>query len=153
MNRVVKGMLIGCGALALSASAFAQDYGRPPERSNFQDRDRDRGYWDRDRLAREYRGAFYDRLQVDLDRAERNRYLRGDDIRRFDRARREVGDFQAKWSRGVFDAREMDNAIGAVQRVVEIQALHRDDRDALREDLARMRSFRAHMQERREERR
>ena len=37
------------------------------------------GYWDRDRLAREYRTAFYDRLQADLDRAEHTRYLRGDD--------------------------------------------------------------------------
>jgi len=146
MNRVVRGLLIGCGALALSAGAFAQDYGRP-ERSNFQGRDRG-GYWDRDRLAREYRGAFYDRLQDDLSRAERSRYLRGDDIRRFDRARREVGEFQAKWTRGVFDPREMDQAIGAVQRVVEIPALRRDDREALREDLGRMRSFRAHMENR-----
>jgi hypothetical protein len=148
MNRVVRGLLIGCGALALSAGAFAQDYGRP-ERSNFQGRDRDRGgFWDRDRLAREYRGAFYDRLQDDLTRAERSRYLRGDDIRRFDRARREVGEFSAKWTRGVFDPREMDQAIAAVQRVVEIPALRRDDREALREDLGRMRSFRNHMEAR-----
>ena len=147
MNRVVKGMLIGCGALALSVSAVAQDYGGP--RSSFQDRDRDRGYWDRDRMMREYRGAFYDRLQSDLDRAERNRYLRGDDIRRFDRARREVGEFSAKWSRGMFDPHEMDSAIASVQRVVDIPALHRDDRDALRDDLARMRAFRAHMEGRR----
>jgi hypothetical protein len=150
MNRVVKGMMIGCGAIVLSAGAFAQDYGRP-ERSNFQDRDRDRdrGFWDRDRLMREYRGAFYDRLQGDLSRAERNRYLRGDDLRRFDRAHREVGEFQAKWSRGIFDPREMDQAIDSVRRVTDIPALHRDDRDALLDDLARMRSFRAHMEGRR----
>jgi hypothetical protein len=150
MKRVVKGLLIGCGALALTAGAFAQDYGRP-ERSNFQDRDRDRdrGYWDRDRLAREYRAVFYDRLQDDLARAERDRYLRGDDLRKFDRARREVGEFQAKWSRGIFDPREMDEAIASVQRVVDIPALRRDHREALREDLRRMREFRAHMEGRR----
>src|ERR1017187_7085593 len=139
MKRVVKGILIGCGLLALAAGAIAQD--------------RDRGYWDHDRLAREYRTAFYDRLQVDLDRAEHARYLTGDDIRRFDRARHEVADFSAKWSHGIFDAREMDNAIASVQRVADIPALHRDDRAALLEDLARMRSFRAHMEGRREERR
>jgi hypothetical protein len=139
-------LVIGCGALVLSVGAFAQDYGRPGS-SSFQDRDR--GYWDRERLAREYRGAFYDRLQVDLDRAERARYLRGDDIHRFDRAHREVGEFQAKWSRGIFDPREMDSAIASVQRVVDIPTLRRDDRDALRDDLARMRSFRAHMEGRR----
>ena len=151
MNRIVKGLLIGCGALALTAGAFAQDYGRPGDRSYFQDRDRDRdrGPWDRDRLMREYRGGFYDRLQSDLARAEHSRYLRGDDIGRFDRAHREVGEFQAKWSRGIFDPREMDQAIASVQRVVDIPGLHRDDRDALRDDLARMRSFRAHMEGRR----
>ena len=85
----------------------------------------------------------------DLDRAERARYLRGDDIRRFDRAHHEVGEFSAKWSRGVFDPREMDEAIASVQRVVEIPTLHREDREALRDDLARMRSFRAHMEGRR----
>jgi len=143
MNRVVKGLLIGCGALALSAGAFAQDYSRP-ERSNFQDRGR--GGWNNERMMREYRTAFYDRLQKDLDRAEHARYLRGDDIQRFDRAHKEVGEFSAKWSRGLFDAREMDQAIASVQNVVEIRNLRRDDREALRQDLARMRSFRAHME-------
>jgi hypothetical protein len=132
----------------MSAGAFAQDYGRP-ERSNFQDRDHDRGFWDRERLMREYRGAFYDRLQSDLDRAEHARYLREDDFRRFDRARHEVGEFSAKWSRGVFDPREMDSAIASVQSVVDIRGLHRDDRDALRDDVGRMRAFRAHMEGRR----
>ena len=133
MKRILAGLLLGCGLLTLCASAFAQD----------------RGYWDRERLAREYRNAFYDRLQVDLDRAEHARYLSGEDYRRFDRAHREVGEFQAKWSRGVFDPREMDSAIASVQRVVDIPGLHRDDREALREDLARMRAFRAHMEGRR----
>jgi hypothetical protein len=149
MIRIVKALVIGCGALALSVGAFAQNYSRPDYRSSFQERGRDRGFWERERLMREYRGAYYDRLQDDLARAERSRYLRGDDLRRFDRARREVGEFQAKWSRGVFDAREMDEAIASVQRVAEIRGLRRDDREALREDLGRMRAFRAHMEGRR----
>jgi hypothetical protein len=133
MKRVVKGILIGCGLLALTAGAIAQD----------------RGYWDRDRLMREYRTAFYDRLQADLDRAEHTRYLRGDDYRKFDKAHHEVADFAAKWSRGIFDPREMDGAIASVQRVANIPTLHREDRDALFDDVARMRSFRAHMEGRR----
>jgi hypothetical protein len=133
MNRIVKRILIGCGLLAMAAGAFAQD----------------RGYWDRDRLMREYRTAFYDRLQVDLDRAEHARYLTGEDYRRFDKAHREVAEFAAKWSRGIFDPHEMDAAIASVQRVADIRGLHREDRDALFEDLARMRSFRAHMEGRR----
>src|SRR6476659_743926 len=130
MKRIVKTVLIGCGAIALSGSVFAQDYGRPRERSNFQDRDRDRGPWNHERLGREYRTSFYDRLESDLNRAEQNRYLRGNDIQTFDRARKEVREFSAKWSRGVFDSREMDQAIRAVQRVVGIRSLHRDDREA-----------------------
>jgi hypothetical protein len=150
MKRVVTGLLLGSSVLALSAGAFAQDYGRPGERSYFQDRDRrDGGYWDHDRLIREYRGAFYDRLQADLSRAEHDRYLRGDDFARFDRAHHEVAEFSAKWSRGIFDAREMDSAIASVQRVVDIPPLRRDDREALREDLRRMRAFRAHIEGRR----
>lgn len=132
MKRVVKGLLISCGVLAMAACAFGQG-----------------GYWDHDRMMREYRTAFYDKLQADLDRAEHARYLSGDDYHRFDRARHEVGDFAAKWSRGIFDPHEMDNAIGSVQRVADIRGLHRDDRDALFDNLARMRSFRAHMEGRR----
>jgi hypothetical protein len=147
MKRFVTGLLIGCAAFTLCAGAFAQDYGRAGQGSYFQDRDR--GYWDRDRMMREYRTAFYDRLQRDLDRAERSRYLSGEDLRRFDRAHREVAEFSAKWSRGFFDPREMDSAVASVQRVVDIPALRRDDREALREDLGRMRSFRAHMEGRR----
>lgn len=139
MKRFVKAVLISWGLLALCVGAFAQDRDR--------DRDHDRGFWDRDRMMREYRGAFYDRLQDDLARAETARYLRGDDLRKFDRAHREVGEFQAKWSRGIFDPREMDEAIGSVQRVADIPTLRREDREHLREDLARMRSFRAHMEE------
>jgi Ni/Co efflux regulator RcnB len=153
MNRVVKGLLVGCGALALSAgaftpAAFAQNHGRSYFQDRDRDYDRDRG-WDHERIVREYRGAFYDRLQDDLARAENAHYLRGEDLHRFDVAHREVGKFQQKWSRGVFDRGDMDDAIASVQRVLNIPGLRRDDREALREDLARMRGFRAHMQGRR----
>jgi hypothetical protein len=84
-----------------------------------------------------------------LARAESARYLRGDDFRKFDRAHHEVGEFQAKWSRGIFDPRDMDSAIASVQRVIDIPVLRRDDREALRYDLGRMREFRAHMEGRR----
>jgi hypothetical protein len=152
MKLLLKGIISVCGALALSAGASAQSYGRVGV-AYFQDRDHDRdgdrddrGTWDRERMAREYRGAFYDRLQGDLDRAERAGYLRGDDFKRFDRAHHEVGEFQAKWSRGVFDPHEMDEAIASVQRVMDIATLRHEDHEALREDLFNMRRFRAHME-------
>lgn len=132
MKRVITGFLLGCSLLLPATSALAQP-----------------GYWQHERLQREWRRGFYDRLQADLSRAERARYLRGDDLARFDRAHREVSEFAAKWGRGVFDAREMDEAIASVQRVVDIPSLRRDNREALREDLRRMREFRAHMEGRR----
>ena len=157
MNRVVKGLLIGCGAVVLSSTAitpraFAQNSGRSyfQDRDHDRDRDYDRGRdVDHGRMGREYRGAFYDRLQDDLARAENAHYLRGEDLRRFSDAHHEVGRFQAKWSRGVFDRDDMDGAIASVQRVIDIPGLRRDDREALREDIARMRQFRAHMEGRR----
>jgi hypothetical protein len=149
MNLLLKGLVSVCGVLALTAGASAQSYGRV-DHAYFQDRDHDRDdHWDHDRLAREYRGAFYDRLQADLDRGQRAGYLREDDLRRFERAHREVGEFQAKWSRGVFDSHEMDEAIASVQRVLDIPSLRHEDREALREDLFNMRRFRAHMEGRR----
>ena len=38
---------------------------------------------------------------------------------------------------------------GPVQRVIDIRVLHREDRDALMDDAARMRAFRAHIEGRR----
>jgi hypothetical protein len=158
MKHLAKGLIVTFGAFLLTAGASAQNYSNHA-RTYFQDRDRDgdrgrdgdrdRGQWDRERMAREYRGAFYDRLQADLTRAESARYLRGDEFGRIQRAHREVSEFQSKWSRGVFDAHEMDSAIASVQRVLDIPSLHQDDREALRDDLFAMRRFRAHMEGRR----
>jgi hypothetical protein len=83
-----------------------------------------------------------ERVMSDLDRAQSNsRFDRGD-RGRFDRARKEVFDFQRKWSAGRYDRRELDQAIASVQRVVELRSIHARDRAALMEDVSRMREFR-----------
>lgn len=145
MNRLLTGIITACGALAMSAGAFAQvqNYSRAGI-AYLQDRD-DQA-WDQQRLSREYRGAFYDRLQADLDRAEHAGYLRGEEFGRIQKAHREVAEFQSKWSRGVFSPHDMDAAIASVQRVFDIHALRPEDHDALRDDLFAMRRFRAHME-------
>jgi hypothetical protein len=136
MTRPRKPLIALCGALILGFGAYAQD----------RDRDRDEGgFWDPARMVREYRGAFYDRLQTDLSRAEGSGYVKGDDFDRFSKAHKEVAQFQAKWSRGVFDRSDMDSAIEAVQKVSDLKSLRSEDREALREDLFAMRRFRAHM--------
>lgn len=94
---------------------------------------------------RDYRDAFYNRLQSDLARAANHGYLRGKDLRRFRQASEEIQEFQNKWARGRYDRHELDDAIAATQRVANLPGLDYRDRAALNEDLARMRDFRARM--------
>lgn len=105
------------------------------------DRDDRRSYGD-------YRSSFYDRLESDLSRAAHNGYLRGGDWDRFRKAQKEINEFQDKWSRGRYDKHELDDAIAATQRVVDIRTLNARDRDAIQDDLARMRAFRERMNHR-----
>lgn len=144
MNRLLTGIITACGALTLSAGVAAHNFSRAGV-AYFQGRD-DQSPWNQERMEREYRGAFYDRLQSDLDRAERAGYLRGGDFDRIQKAHREVAEFQSKWSRGVFNPHDMDSAIASVQRVEDLHALRPEDHDALRDDLFAMRRFRAHME-------
>jgi hypothetical protein len=118
--------LAGSGLLlmALSASAQPRDYPGGYER-------------------REYNRSPMDRVIYDLNRAESNSRLDWSDHKRFDRARRDIADFERKWSSGRFDRRELDEAIGSVQRVVDSRWLNPRDRAALVDDLYRMREFRA----------
>ena len=116
-------------ALALGAllifglSANAQDW-----------RYRDRGY-DREPL---------NRVRADLERAAHDMYyLSGGEMRRLNKAREEIGEFQSKWERGRYDRHELDDVIGSVQHVVDHNRLQPRDRDYLLEDLARLREFRA----------
>ncbi|MDQ6675672.1 MAG: hypothetical protein M3Z09_00080 [Acidobacteriota bacterium] len=127
------------GILLLAGAAGAQaQYGPNREDRYREDRYRNDDY-------RDYRRSFYDRLQSDLDRAANNGYLRGGDLRRFEKARQEIFEFQQKWSRGRYDRHELDDAIGATQRVANLPGLDGRDRRALSEDLANMRAFRARM--------
>jgi len=51
---------------------------------------------------------------------------------------------QEKLSRGVYDQRELDEVIGAMQRVVADNRLSPRDRDVLNDDLQRLRDYREH---------
>jgi hypothetical protein len=96
-----------------------------------------------DRIVSQQGRLPMDRLMADLDRAQANsRFDRGD-RGRFARARKEIYDFQRKFAAGRYDRRELDQAIGSVQRVVDLASINRRDRAVLMEDLSRMREFRA----------
>jgi hypothetical protein len=119
MRRMLSNALIAC--TLLSSSAFGQRYyERPiPDRSLF------------------------DHVRADLDRASNYPYASRSDRKRFDEARRELFDFEARFDRGIFEKRELDHAIDRVQNVVSHNSLDPRDRGALDEDLRRMRDFRA----------
>ena len=133
--------LAGAVLLAGSLAANAQVYGR-----GYYDNGRFYGEFGReDRYRdREDRGfGVFDRVRADLDRAESSSYWNGGDRKRFNKVREELGEFQGKWANGRYDKHELDDTIAALQRVVNDNRLEYRDRNALQEDLFRLRDFRA----------
>ena len=63
--------------------------------------------------------------------------------RQLSRARQEVNDFQRAWGLGDYDRRELNQAIQAVQNVLDENNLSDRTRAALMMDLNRLRDFRA----------
>lgn len=124
--------LVAFGMLALAAGAPAQ----------YRDRDDRYGGGYRGRMS--YNREPLDRVRADLERAARDMYyLSGGEMRRFNKVRQEIGEFQGKWERGRFDKGELDDVIGSLQRVVDRNRLQPRDRDLLMDDLGRLREFRA----------
>ncbi len=157
MSRIlVRGLVISSLYVAGIAVANAQYYsdrdGRYRDDRRWREGDRYSDPYYRDGEARsdyrnygDYRQAFYDRLEFDLERAANNGYLRGSDLRRFQQARHEIDEFQEKWARGKYDRHALDDAIGATQRVADLPGLDGRDRAALQQDLSIMRRFRGRM--------
>jgi len=82
-------------------------------------------------------GSLFDHVRADLDRAEGAAYPYGGDRHRFDKVRRELNNFQRSGSRHA-----LDEAIGALQKLVNKNRLSYQDRDILAQDLNQMRDFR-----------
>ncbi len=98
-----------------------------------------RGY-DRDDYGRRYRGDLFERVRADLDRVEAADYWNGGDRHRLNKVREELGEFQRSGSH-----HELNDAIGALQRVVNDNRMPPQDREMLAGDLYQMRDFRARM--------
>jgi hypothetical protein len=131
MRQLLWNGLAGAGLLLLALNG------------NAQVRDRDGGYYGRDYGYREETRFPMERVISDLNRAESNSRLDRGDWKRFDRARKEIADFQRTWSAGRFNRHELDQAIASMQRVVDARSLNYRDRAVLVDDLNRMREFRA----------
>ena len=99
------------------------------------------GYRDYDRNDYgRYRGDLFERVRADLDRVEAASYWNEGDRHRINKVREELGDFQRSGSH-----HELNDAIGALQRVVNDNRMPPRDREMLASDLYQMRDFRARM--------
>jgi hypothetical protein len=130
MNGVLAKAVIGSSVFLVAAGAFAQGYG--------YDRD-SRRY----RNESGYGGSPVERAMYDLNQVSSYGYRDRGDMRRVNKAREELREFQNKWARGRFDKGELDDAIGAIQHVVNSNWISPRDASMLQEDLYRLREFRA----------
>jgi hypothetical protein len=83
-------------------------------------------------------GDLFNRVRLDLERAEANSYWKESDRHRFNKVREELGEFQRSGNR-----HELNDTISALQRVVNDNRLAYRDRDVLAQDLYQLRNFRA----------
>jgi hypothetical protein len=88
------------------------------------------------------RAMFFQRISEDLDRATSGANLDRGDRQRLERAKYQLNELQAKMSHGVYDERELNEVIGALQRFAGSNRLAPRDRDILTEDLNRLNEFR-----------
>jgi len=132
-----------CGSLLLTSfAAQAQIYG--PGRYGDDDRyDRDDRGYRRDGPYYRRGAPSFDRIQADLRYAESNSYRNRGERKRFDKAREELREFQRAWNSGRFDRHELDDTIGAIQKVVDHGELRYRDREILQADVESLREFRA----------
>ena len=78
-----------------------------------------RGNYPQDRRSGNRGGSPVDQALRDLDYAGSNRYLSRGDQKRFEKARRQLMEFQNKLYRGRFDRHELDEAISAMQSAAD----------------------------------
>jgi uncharacterized protein YfkK (UPF0435 family) len=111
-----------------------EDRVRDADRARDGDRDRDG-----DRF---YGGRLFEHVRADLDRVQDSTFPFTGDRRRVDQAKQELNELQDKLASGRYDPRELSDVIETMQVVVNNNRLSPAERDALSDDLARMREFR-----------
>jgi hypothetical protein len=88
------------------------------------------------------RAMFFQNIREDLDRATSDASRFGGDRYRLVRTRQQLDELQSKLSQGFYDARELNDVVVSLQRVVDSNRLAPRDRDILAEDLRRLDDFR-----------
>ena len=86
--------------------------------------------------------ALVDRVHLDLGHAYGTRHFSGGDRDRLNHAEKELREFSQKWQRGKFDKGQLDDAIGAIQHVLDNNKMPRGERDAVADDVSQLRGMR-----------
>ena len=138
MKHFVRGGLAAVALLALVGAAGAQDRDRR-DRDDDWHQGRDERYRDE-----QWRARMFSLIREDLDHVQNATFPIGRDQYRIQRTKQELNELQDKLARGVYDERELDDVIGALQRVVADNRMSPRDRDLLNDDLRRLREYREH---------
>ena len=121
-------------------SALAQD----------RDRDRDDRYRDDDQYhqgARDqsyWQNQVFARVRADIDHIQSVAAIFSGEQFRLAKAKQELNELQNRATSGNFNDQDLDDVIGALQRVVADNRLGDRDREMLSDDVARLREVREH---------
>jgi hypothetical protein len=116
----------------------------PPDRHDDDGgRDGDRFYRDREDFyrGRDWRGQIFSRVRQDLDYVSRYSF-RGDDRYRLAGTYRQLDSLQHDYASGRWDRRDLSDVIQSLEHVLDDNRLAPRDRDALRDDVGRLREIR-----------
>ena len=126
MQRFATQLLIA-GAMLACVPGLKAQHGPPPEGRDFSAR---------------WVSRLIDHVHEDLNQAYSSWRFSSGDRKNLDHAEHQLRDFAVKWERGRFDKGELDEAIAAVQHVVDNNHMPQENREALIDDLGRLRGMR-----------
>ena len=86
--------------------------------------------------------ALIDRVHEDLNHAYSVWHFSDSERDRLNHAEKELREFADKWSKAKFDKGQLDDAMGAIQHVLDNNKLPGKERDALSDDVDRLRRMR-----------
>jgi hypothetical protein len=142
MKHVLLRTIAGTGLLLFGLSA-----GMAQDRDRDRDRDRDDSYYQsRESFfhGEHWRARLFERVRDDLDRVQANTFPISRDEFRIARTKQELTELQDKLAARRYDERQVDDVIGALQKVVDSNKLSARDRTMLADDIGRMRDYREH---------
>jgi hypothetical protein len=91
--------------------------------------------------GKEWRQNLFQRVREDVEHVEQSTIPFTGDRARLSRTIGELNDLQVKLSKGRYDERQLGDVMAALRAVVEENRLTGHDRDALTDDLNRLRDF------------